>query len=70
MKHQPFANLNFINIICPINEQAAPDHNTENSKIDPVSPSDNERMLVNYFFHDATKILLVSNEIIVGFVVE
>lgn len=41
-----------VNAVSPVNEQTAPDHDHEYGKIDPVCPSDGQRMLFPDCFHD------------------
>lgn len=51
LKIRSAADPYFIYVIGPINEQAAPYHDTQQRKIDPMEPADGEGMLIDYFFH-------------------
>jgi hypothetical protein len=46
------AKTNFIYVIGPIDQEAAPDHDHQYRKIDPVKPSNSERMFRYNFFHE------------------
>ena len=45
------ADTNFIRVVRPVNEQAAPYHNRQYREVDPVKPADGKRMLFENGFH-------------------
>jgi hypothetical protein len=50
-KEQYIANFYFIHIIGPVYHHAAPYHDGEQGKVDPMKPPDGKRVFVNYLFH-------------------
>jgi len=40
-----------VNIICPVNKQATPDHNEQDRKVKPVKPSNCKRMFFDDLLH-------------------
>ena len=47
------AELDLVHIVRPIDQQAAPDHDRQHGKIDPVIPADGEGMLMDDLFHNS-----------------
>jgi hypothetical protein len=44
-----------IDVVSPINENAAPDHHEQQREIDPVKPPDRYQMLETYLLHVAVR---------------
>ena len=47
------AEVDLVDVVCPIDQQAAPDHDGEDREIDPVHPADGKGMFRDYLFHFA-----------------
>ena len=51
MEKDIVAQMDFKDIVGPIDQQPAPDHDENDRKIDPVHPADGEWMFGDDFFH-------------------
>jgi hypothetical protein len=45
--------MDLVNVVRPIDQQAAPDHDCQDREVDPVHPADGEGVFGDYLFHAA-----------------
>ena len=52
MEKYGFAYLDFVNIICPINQHSWPNHQEKYGEINPMEPANGERVLIDDSLHE------------------
>src|ERR1700728_1770096 len=56
--------MDLVDVVCPIDEEAAPDHGGQDGEVDPVHPADGEGMFGDGFFYAGSsggKLRILSN---------
>ena len=43
--------VNLVDVVSPIDQESAPDHDSQDREVDPMHPADRQRMFGDYFLH-------------------
>src|SRR5580693_99289 len=43
--------VDLVDVVSPVDQESAPDHDSQDREIDPVHPADSQRMFGDYFLH-------------------